>query len=199
MSRATARLALALTLSLAAAATAHAEWDGNVNFLVGQKWLDKDDWEPFEEQPEFGVLTSFGRPDWPVHVALDVFGSSDEREVFDPSIPAAATTRASTFELGAGVRKTWSLGKNGGTRPYVGGGIAFIDGEVEIEVFGLTTSVEDDAIGPWVSGGVFWRLGKRFNIGFDARYTSADIELAPGTGEVDAGGLHAGLLLGFGW
>jgi len=44
---------------------------------------------------------------------------------------------------------------------------------------------------------LFWRLGKRFNIGLDVRYSKAEITLF--NVDVDAGGTHAGLLLGWGW
>jgi hypothetical protein len=40
-------------------------------------------------------------------------------------------------------------------------------------------------------------LGQSFNLGFDLRYSSADITL--GGFEVEAGGTYAGLLLGYHW
>jgi hypothetical protein len=43
---------------------------------------------------------------------------------------------------------------------------------------------------------VFWRLGRRFNIGIEARVTRGEITIGPF--DVEAGGEHFGLLLGFG-
>ena len=47
------------------------------------------------------------------------------------------------------------------------------------------------------------RLGNRFNIGFDLRWSDAEVDLDFGPGfvlqDVAVGGLHGGLTLGFGW
>ena len=51
------------------------DYTGNVNFVLGQKYLDKDDWEPLEEQGEFAALVSWGGKSWPVQIAIDVLGS----------------------------------------------------------------------------------------------------------------------------
>ena len=56
----------------------------------------------------------------------------------------------------------------------------------------------DQSFGYYLNGGVFWRLGKRFNIGLDLRYlggaevTVLDVDFSPNY-------MQAGLILGFGW
>jgi len=157
--------------------------DYQVNFFLGQKMLDKEDWEPAEDQSEFGAITTFGGEDWPVHIAADLLGSQED--VTEMGIDATA----STTELDFGVRKIWGKNK---LHPFLGGGLAVINGEIEA----LGVSVDDDGTGYWIDGGLFWRLGKRFNIGFEARYSRADITLLGVDG--DAGGEHIGLILGFG-
>lgn len=154
-----------------------------VNFFLGQKMLDEDDWAPTEDQTEFGVVTTFGGENWPVHIAVDVLGSSEE------TTEMSIDLTGSTSEFDFGVRKIWGRKK---IRPFLGGGIALINGEFEV----LGASFDDDGTGYWANGGVFWRLGRRFNIGVEARISRAEITLF-GI-DVQAGGEHIGLILGFG-
>jgi hypothetical protein len=172
--------------------------DGHVNFFLGQKALDSD-WDPVDQQPEFGAIMSFGKSDWPVFIAVDVMTSAEEKEFFDDTF-GQATFTGGTYELAFGARKIWKMGS---THPYVGGGIAVIGATAEVDLGFVDVDADDSAIGPWVSGGVFWRLGNRFNLGFDLRYSSAEVDLDFGSGivsqDVSAGGLHYGLLVGFGW
>ena len=62
---------------------------------------------------------------------------------------------------------------------------------------GLRASADDDAIGFWIGGGIYWTLGEHFNIGFDLRWSKAEVTINGVDGE--AGGGHAGLLLGYHW
>jgi opacity protein-like surface antigen len=191
---------LVVLCTLTAAPVAHAESTGQVNFFLGTKFLDSGDWDPVDDQGEFGVVMTFGRPDWPVHIAADLLGSTREAEIVDPTVGERPDATGSTFELDLGVRKIW-LDK--AVHPYAGGGLTLVRAEVEIDSSFETFNTDDDGVGAWLGGGIFWRLGKRFNIGADVRWSTADVEFEAGPGEArektDAGGLHAGLLLGFGW
>jgi hypothetical protein len=178
--------------------------DGHVNVFLGQKFLASADWDPVQQQPEFGAIMSFGNSDWPVLIAVDVMTSAKKVDVRG-QFGSWATRTAATIEGAFGARKIWNLGD---THPYVGGGIALISAreKFEFESAGITFADADDtSIGPWVSGGVFWRLGNRFNLGFDVRYSTANVDLEfDGSFFVSdekkkAGGFHAGLTLGFGW
>jgi hypothetical protein len=54
------RVLLAMsTLGLIAPSGARA--DGNMNFFLGQKMLEENDWTPVENQGEFGAELTFGR------------------------------------------------------------------------------------------------------------------------------------------
>jgi hypothetical protein len=172
-----------LLLIAAGATPSFAGMDYQINFFLGQKMLDDDDWEPFEDQTEFGVTATFGGEDWPVLIALDVLASTDDENLYSYEVDG------STSEFDVGIRKIWEKNK---LRPFVGGGLAFVSGEIEVSGF----SVDDDAVGAWVNGGIFWRLGRRFNIGFEARISRAEITILDFDGE--AGGDHLGLILGFG-
>lgn len=177
-------LLLLLVVGLAAPRAARA--DGDVNFFLGQKSLNKDDWDPMESQSEFGAEVTFGKKDWPIDIAIDLFSSSDDVTSLGVKV------EGSTMEFGVGVRKIW---KSGNTMPYFGGGLASISGKFKVDAVGLDES--DSSLGAWFGGGVFWRLGPRFNIGIAARYSKATITLFDVDGE--GGGIHYGLILGWGW
>jgi hypothetical protein len=177
-----------LMLAVAAAVSAFpAVAETNINFFLGQKMLD-DDADPVEDQGEFGVLTTFGNPDWPVQLAADLLVSADSEDEF------GIETTVVTSELAFGARKIWEKGK---VRPFVAGGIAIVSGMLEVEIAGLDVDDDESALGTWVEGGVFWRLGQKFNIGFEVRASWAEIDLFGA--DFEAGGEHVGLLLGWGF
>jgi len=179
---------LAVALFMMPAAVAD-EFTGNVNFLIGQKMLKSSDWAPLEDQFAFGAEMSWGMSEWPVYVATDVIGSSDEMD-----ITGGLTLEARTSEVDLGVRKFWDADR---IHPYLGGGLAIIYADARLRVGGLRISDDDTGAGFWAGGGVTWRLGSRFNIGVSARYSNAGVTIA-GV-DADAGGFTAGLLLGWGW
>ena len=72
-----------------------------------------------------------------------------------------------------------------------------INAEMEAEVYGLGVFSADDAMGFWIEGGIHWTLAEHFNIGFDVRWSKAEVTINGVDGE--AGGSHAGLLLGYHW
>ena len=181
--------ALFALLALALPSISSAEVHGNVNLFLGMKTLSDGDWEPIEDQPEFGVLTDWGAKEWPIHIAADVLFSSDDEDI------GGVDVDGETFELALGVRKVWY--QNDRFRPYVGGGLDVVQAEVEFE--GSFGSVDDDdtGIGAWVDGGIVWRIGEVFQIGAGLRYSYAEVELFEE--DLKAGGLHYGLVAGFGW
>jgi opacity protein-like surface antigen len=164
-------------------------WTGNVNAFLGQKTLDKDDWEPADEQAEFGVLVDFKPREWPVSIAIDLLASVDE------VIVAGVTLEASTSEFDVGIRKVWQVAGSS-IRPYIGGGIAFVGAEIKETSF-TNISVDDSGTGIWLNGGVYWTLGQNFNLGLQLRYSQADVTFF-GT-EVEAGGNHVGVIAGYHW
>ena len=64
--------------------------DADVNFLLGAKTLDDEDWTDtddiggkieLDQQAEFGVLSTFGGKEWPVQIALDLLASVAEDDL----------------------------------------------------------------------------------------------------------------------
>ena len=165
------------------------EWTGNLNFFLGQKTLDKDDWAPVEDHGEFGILLDFKPKSWPISIAIDILGSASEETL------AGVVYKGTTSEFDVGVRKIWETG--GPIRPFIGGGIASIAAEFEVSNGYFLLSDDDTSTGIWINGGVYWTLGKHFNLGLEARYSKAEVKLFGVDGE--AGGSHVGLLLGYHW
>ena len=188
MRRASMRMAPALALLFFVAAVmtpavARADSKGDVNFIIGQKKLDKD-WDPNDSQGEFGAEVTWGGSDWPIAFATDIVASSAAADIIGVEV------KDQSSELAFGVRKIWEAGH---ARPYIGGGIAKL--AVQREAGGV--KVDDSTLGAWIGGGIFWRLGSRFNIGLAARISRGQVTLN-GT-DTEAGGSHAGLILGWGW
>jgi hypothetical protein len=180
--------ALLVLATMASPPPARAESTGDVNFILGTKQLDKNDWQPVESQGEFGVEVTWGGSHWPIRIATDYLASTREDNLPGTGLRVQGTT----WEWAFGVRKVW---ENKAVRPYVGGGLMMAAAQSEVKTIGK----EDDfGFGAWVGGGVFWRLGTRFNIGVAGRISGAKVDLGSATG-VQAGGSHLGLILGWGW
>src|SRR5262249_4749216 len=72
---------LALLAGVVVAGPAMADAEGHVNFFLGEKAMNSDDWDPVDKQGEFGAVMSFGGSDWPVLIAADVLTSGQEEDV----------------------------------------------------------------------------------------------------------------------
>jgi len=169
--------------------------DGNMNFVYGQRSLDEDFWEPTEDQTVIGGTLDFGGANWPVHIAAGYYKSDDDGTLNSFPILGSVDLDAELSEWSVGVHKVWKAGM---VRPFVGGGISFVSADADVSsVFG-DVSDDDDSTGVYVQGGVFWRLGEFFNIGFDARLLEGtDVTLFDMDGDADY--WQIGALVGFGW
>lgn len=195
---------------------------GNANFVLGGRGLSSDFWEPNEGQGSFGVNLDFGKETWPVQIAFGVHGSYATSEAdrdfghrFDLDRPELVdlskfdfsdydfdlnlfdtTVNSSVGEFSTGI--LWRRKGEVKIVPYVGGGITWISARKEIRSDFVTVSDDDFSPGGYINGGVFWRLGKHFNIGIDARLVAGtSIELFGEEGDANYGQL--GLILGYGW
>jgi opacity protein-like surface antigen len=230
----------ALVALVAGAAHAADHPLGSIDFTLGSKQLSSD-WalgqpsvstagdttiEQHPHQPGLGVETSWGKKGWPVSIALDVMHSYDDGlEQFtavnlgvDTIKAASARRRASTLEIGVGVRRAWIVK---GWSPYVGGGGSWIHATVIDEIIDPSIGPmggvvggqrgSDSSFGYWIGGGIVKRVGPRFHLGLTARFSKAKVTL-PSTQvvgevptyhytgtpqEVEAGGRHIGFVIGW--
>ena len=169
-------------------AVAHAG-AGAVHLFVGQKFLDEEDWQPIEDQFELGIDAAFGGDDWPVWLHVGLFGSNAEDD-----IGVGEEIEGTTTELCIGINKTWTTNQ---FRPHVAGGLAFVNTEVEFRDNFGSVSEDDSAVGLYLQGGGYWRLGSSFNLGGMLRFTAADVDVFGN--DFSGGGVHLGLTAGWGW
>jgi len=180
---------------------------GDVLFLLGQRNLDSDA-EPVEDQDVYGVFGFFRQDDWPISFSMG-FESSDSGEV---NIGGIAGTSIGNVEVKGeitegyiGVGKVFE--KSGKPiRPYATGGITVLGIDVTYTELTTDTDFDDDdtVIAPYIGGGVFWRLGKRFDVGAGIRYVFfAETTLQPfeilAPQEADINFLQYHALIGWGW
>lgn len=181
---------------LAAANEAHAHYVGNLNFFFGRKWLNNGDWSPADQQPQYGLMLAFGEERAPVHFSLDAFVSNVEIKDANPAFDTIV--RGASTEVDVGVRKVWG---QKATRPHLGAGVCVV--QVSEHRDGPTGLVinSDRGYGAWVDGGVTWRLASHLNLGIEARYSVLNVYLGKGAAirDVTAGGMHLGVLIGYGW
>jgi opacity protein-like surface antigen len=191
-------ITIAISLFLLPASAVCGDWTGDVNLFMGAKQLDEDDWEPVDEHDEYGIMLDFRHKSWPVSIAIDFLSSSDEETVY-AYISGYGTlpfdVEGKTRELNLGIRKIWD--RLTPFRPYIGGGLAMVSAEAKGSVFGYSVSDDDNAIGFWFGGGFYLTLSEHFNLGLDIRLSRAEVTIAGVDGE--AGGTHAGLVLGYHW
>lgn len=167
-------------------------WRGDADVIVAGKALGHDDWGSVDHQGELGIQTDFQRGDWPIAIAADLLVSGKTASI---SSPGFTELRGNTSEFDVGARKIWRPDDH--LRPYVGGGLALVSGDLEFRGPAGTVSDHDSGVGLWLGGGVFWTLSRAFNIGLDAKVSHADVRLFGA--DKSAGGLHLGLLLGYHW
>lgn len=216
------KLLLILTLLLIPSITLAGELTGNLNLLYGYKYMDEGDWDPVEDQTEFGVSLDFKKPNWPVSIALEILYSDEKAHVSDWVIPDIGTfptyVDVDINEYSLGIRKNISLQHN--INVFFGGGVTIIRVRVGYEnIFFAagpggrsSSSVADQDVEPnfrkmpddydyafgfWVSAGLYVTLAEHYNIGIQTRWSKADVTLFDE--DADAGGLHGLLFVGYHW
>ncbi|MBN1381681.1 MAG: hypothetical protein JXA41_08405 [Deltaproteobacteria bacterium] len=164
-------------------------WTGNVNFTLGAKALDEDDWEPVDEHVALGINVDFRKMEWPVNLAIALIGSADDDDYRGMDI------EGTTSEFRFGIKKIWEPTQT--MRPFIGGGLALIRAELEGEYLGYKVSDDDTCFGFWIDGGIYWTINRSFNLGFELGYSKGEVTLFDVDGE--AGGGHAVIIIGYHW
>jgi len=184
------------TLLFMAMPAAHADdtqtdgWTGNVSAYLGHKSVDDTDWPNLDSQTSVGVISDFRKQSWPVSIAADLIFAGTVHE------SGANEDTGGTSEIHLGARKVFTL-ENSSFRPYVGGGVAFVNAILENVNAGVTVDDDDRAVGAWLGAGTYYAVTPSFNIGLDVRYSKAEVTLFDK--EREAGGLNAGITAGYHW
>lgn len=168
------------------------EWSGRSSLMLGNKNLDSKDWSEQDEHGALGFVNDFRKKDWPVSIAVDLFGTGDEKTM------NGNNQEAYTAEAHLGIRKTFDLPiPDCRLHPYVGAGVALVHAEQKTSANGATSRDEDNGIGGWVGVGANFMVNPKFSLGVDVRYSEADVDLH--NEKREAGGVIAGLSAGYHW
>jgi hypothetical protein len=171
--------------ALPPAAPSHAT-DNCLRLYVGQRMFDEDFWSPLEDQLTLGLEFASENPAHFVGWEAGAMYSFDEDEV------AGFDVDASTWELYGGVRKTL-LDSDSTLRPYLGAGLAWITGDVEVSGVG---SDDDDSFGVYLHGGIDARVSNSFFVGADLRgLLGTEVDIAGVSGDAD----YLQIALALGW
>jgi hypothetical protein len=146
-----------------------------LSFLVGQRSLESDGWEPNEDQFTIGLeFDSYRVSDW---FGLDAgfhYADDDSGGGF-----------GQTTEVFLGARKTFAIGKTG-LHPYAGAGLAHI-WTVNGVASGPTILADtDSSFGFYLRGGLYYSIANIVNVGADLRaLLGTDISDSFGTDSAD--------------
>lgn len=161
---------------------------GAVEGFLGVKSLSRADWDPVATQTAVGVVGTIGDPSWPILAAADLHVSLGRGHA------QGARIVGSTSELCIGIRRVLEF--KPAMRSDVSAGLAMTN------ISNLATFSGDarerasgNALGYWLGAGISHHSGFRL-VGFRVRYSAASIDVGPKS--VRAGGIHAGLTIGFG-
>ena len=161
-----------------------ADRNSRVTIYLGQRSLDESYWAPVEDQATFGVEYAREPAGSTIGWEIGLLGSADETTVIGFDV------EATTGELYGGVRKTFGSGV---ARPYVGGGLSFINAEVDVAGLG---SADDSSPAAYAHAGISFDVTSSFFLGADLRLLfGSDMTIAGVSGDAD----YAQLAIHLGW
>jgi opacity protein-like surface antigen len=166
------------------------DWTGNIGGSIGSKHLDDNDWSSLDSQEALGFMLDVKKKSWPVSITYDLIGSYEENK------NGSLKDEAYTVENQIGIRKTFEL-ESWKMRPYIGGGVTSVSAEIKNKT--ATTSVKDndDGTGVWIGAGWYVDVSESFDIGFDVRYSEAEVTLF--NQDIEAGGMHYAATASYHW
>lgn len=172
-------------------------WTGNLNAFVGYKNQTDGFFRPeVDDHFELGLQLDFKSSNWPVSIAIDGFRSvSGETTLWAAATLGLVTAESRTQEIHFGIRKIWDDSPH--LRPFIGGGIAYVKNEIDGEILFKDFSDDDAGVGFWLDAGFYWTFARHLNLGLDLRYSYAEVKLLDE--DVNAGGFHAGVIIGIHW
>jgi hypothetical protein len=171
------------------------DMSGNVQFLVGQRWLG-DDWKPVNQPAIFGVEVDFAPASSPIRVALANMISGDSAHIPGSVLGRTGDLNVAFFELSAGF--LWVPLRKGVARPYIGAGVVLMGAGVGTDWNFWDSGDHDHSFGFYENVGVYFKVGDTFNIGMDGRFVQGTKFQFAGQ-DVDGDYEQASLLLGFSW
>ena len=186
---------LAAVLAAASSAVVLAATDVNLSVPIFGRTMSSDLWNDVDSQAGFGATVDFGHHGAPIHFQAGLQSSTGTKSFSNPLVD---DTRGTISEIFFGIAKVWET--KGRTRPYVSGGASFVHAELEENILSGSGSVskDDDSLGFYIEGGVYWRLTTHFNFGLMGRgLGGTSISLFGADGDADY--WEVGPTLGWSW
>jgi hypothetical protein len=159
--------ASALVLCAAALASAPlfaADVNLNVYPFSARKMSNSDFWGDLEDQYSLGGMVDFGAKGSHLHFVAGLMTGVGAQDFSNPLLNDAVATES---ELSFGLSGVWHL--DNGTCPFISGGFSFVNADLTVDAPGGNVSENDESLGFFVEGGVYWRLGNHFNLGLHGR------------------------------
>lgn len=155
----------------------------------GERELDEDDFEPVDELDTYGLAFSWVPESGGLGGEVGVFLSSADESV------GGVDLDVETIELFGGVRHTFG---GEALRPYLAGGISFLQADVEGSVGPFEVEEDDDTFGLYVSAGLLAFVTPEVTLGAEYRLLlGTDVEFFEEEGDADYGQLAVTLGVGF--
>jgi opacity protein-like surface antigen len=150
---------------------------------AGLRQFDEEDFDPVEDQGMLGIEFSHEGSGSGPGFEIGLMGSRDDGEF------SGFDVEGRTGEIYGGLRKSFQLER---VRPYIGGGLSYIDAEFDVGAVGE----DDGSLAGYVHGGVAFDLGESFFLGIDVRWLMfSEIEIGGIEGDADYS--QYALVLGF--
>ena len=174
---------------------------------------------------EFGINADFGKTNWPVNILIGIYmadgddswSGSDVRAIYvddsfyDATFAVQTKLKAETREIRIGAKRSFTVGKLPKFSPYVACGLVLAEAEAKVSYSvameapeidlsdsnGGSDSVDDSAMGFWLGGGVSFQVFRQFTVGAEISYSSAEVDLR-GV-DIESGGIHYGMFVGYHW
>ena len=163
-------------------------WISHITVLGGGRWLDKDDWEPLEEQLVFGLQLDEAEAGDGNGYEIGVLYADDEDNI-----------EATTYEGFVGYRHTFREDTEA-WHPFVSAGLSAVWGEVELPAPGSNPGDDDYIFGVYARAGLLWDVSERVRLGLDYRHLFAqDYELELAGQDVEKSGDNDQVLLSLGF
>ena len=188
-----ALIAFTLSASVSGVFAAQGDVTGNVNFFRGEKSLS-DDWYPADKHDVDAIQFDFKKEEWPASIAIELLVTGTEDTI------GARTVETETQEFNVGIKKIFD--QHPMIQPFIGLGVSYMRAKYGYDDVSVPNYPEHDTdenygSGYWYGAGVYLKLGTIFKIGLEYKESKADIKLFDT--EVEAGGKHSGVLIGFSW
>jgi hypothetical protein len=165
----------------------------NVYPFSARKMSNSDLWDDVDNQYALGGMVDFGRKDSHLHFVTGLHTGVGAKDFSNPLVNDVLAT---TSELSFGMSGVWRHDK--GASAFVSGGLSFVHPELQFDVSGGTLKDDDQALGFFVEGGVYWRLSSHFNLGLYGRMLGGtSITLFGEDGDVDY--WQVGPMIGWSW